>query len=94
MKLNKGMGGIKVEGYRGTWYVICETLVKDSKGRELTMFTLEHETYGDEAAPCFVDKNGKSLNLDSSGYLDPSDIISDMKNMTWEEADVDYNKHI
>lgn len=50
--------GIKIEGHVGTWYVIDET-VRDGK----TLYLLEHETYGDEAACLIVDSN-KEIVLD------------------------------
>ena len=51
---------IKVEGHRGTWYVIAEARVEqtpDVNGKPVTIparcFLLEHEAYGDEA-PCLI----------------------------------------
>lgn len=45
--------GIKVEGHRGTWYVIDE---REYDGE--TLYLLEHETYGDSAANIIVDESG------------------------------------
>jgi len=44
---------IAIDGHDGEWYVIDEIT---HKGR--TVFLLEHETYGDEAAHIAVDTNG------------------------------------
>lgn len=44
--------GIKVEGHRGTWYVIDE---KEYEGK--TLYLLEHETYGDEAVCIIIDED-------------------------------------
>lgn len=48
--------GIRVEGHRGTWYVIDEGY---HNGRKV--YLLEHETYGDEAASVIVDSKGNLL---------------------------------
>lgn len=48
--------GIRVEGHRGTWYVIDEGY---HNGRKV--YLLEHETYGDEAASVIIDSKGKLL---------------------------------
>lgn len=48
--------GIKVEGHRGTWYVIDEGY---HNGRKV--YLLEHETHGDEAASVIIDSKGKLL---------------------------------
>jgi len=40
---------IKVEGHRGTWYIIGESVYKNEP-----VFLLEHEQYGDEAASLIV----------------------------------------
>lgn len=44
--------GIKVKGHRGTWYVIDE---REYDGR--TLYMVEHETYGDEAASLIIDED-------------------------------------
>lgn len=57
---------IRIEGHRGTWYVIDEgwfILTPDTdSGQPLTipahLFLLEHEVYGDEAACLIVDEHG------------------------------------
>lgn len=53
---------IKIEGHRGTWYVIDEKEVQviDEESRDLIScmgYLLEHEEYGDEAVPLIIDKN-------------------------------------
>lgn len=58
--------GIKVEGHRGTWYVIDEA---EYEGR--TLYLLEHETYGDEAASIIIDSDGEVVLEDVwNGWLD------------------------
>lgn len=52
--LHAGSDNIKVEGHKGTWYVIETNVIE---GRSL--FLLEHEEYGDEAACIIVDEHGK-----------------------------------
>lgn len=44
---------IRVEGHKGTWYVIDEHQVGDK-----TFYLLEHEKYGDMAANVIIDENG------------------------------------
>ena len=48
-RINDGMDGIKIAGYRGTWYVIDSTI---REGRRY--FLLEHETYGDQTCGLIV----------------------------------------
>jgi hypothetical protein len=61
--------GIVVAGHRGTWYVIDEA-VYDGK----TVYLLEHETYGDEAACVIVDADGKLVLEDVwNGFEDYED---------------------
>lgn len=50
--------GIKIAGHRGTWYVIDE---RDYDGE--TLYLLEHETYGDEAA-CLIVNSDKDVILE------------------------------
>ena len=44
--------GIKVAGHRGRWYVIDEA---EYDGR--TLYMVESETYGDEAASLIIDED-------------------------------------
>ena len=53
---------IKIEGHRGTWYVIDEKEVQvineETKSLVSCMgYLLEHEEYGDEAMPLIIDEN-------------------------------------
>ena len=50
----KELDGIKVEGHRGTWYVIDAS---DCPILKHTVFLLEHEQFGDEAAGLIVDED-------------------------------------
>lgn len=54
--LNDNSENIKVDGYRGTWYVIDSTTYNGKK-----YFLLEHEYYGDETCCLIVDKNGNFI---------------------------------
>lgn len=45
---------IKIEGHKGTWYVVNSEIINDK-----LYFQLEHEEYGDEAAHLIVDRTGK-----------------------------------
>jgi hypothetical protein len=63
--------GIRVEGHRGTWYVIDEA---EYDGRKL--YLLEHERYGDEAACVIVDEGGNLILEDVwNGFEDYEDSI-------------------
>ena len=63
MRITADSDGIKVEGYRGKWYVIDSVaFVKDGEMHEA--FLLEHETYGDETEGLIVDEDGKLLEDD------------------------------
>lgn len=61
---------IKIEGHRGTWYVIDE---KEHNGEKL--YLLEHETYGDTAA-CLIVRQDLSIFLDDvwNGFDDLNDL--------------------
>ena len=59
---------IKIEGHRGTWYVIDEghfVLTPDTERGPETFhahcFLLEHEQYGDEAPCLIVDQDGNII---------------------------------
>lgn len=45
------MTRVKIEGYRGTWYVIESKILPRGE-----FFLLEHETYGDETACLIVNE--------------------------------------
>lgn len=83
MKIKQGLEGIKIEGYRGTWYVLCRETIKDMHGRQKTVYVLEHEFYGDEVPPLFVDFNGRVL-TELEGYYDIQDVKKDMEGNEWE----------
>jgi len=68
MTITRTSEHIKIEGHRGTWYVIDEArleLTTDVSGKPVTIpvhgFLLEHETCGDEAPGLIVDENGTIL---------------------------------
>ena len=56
MKITKNSDKLKIEGHRGTWYVLDETLFDKH-----SVFLLEHEEFGEEAPSLIVDENGKIL---------------------------------
>ena len=49
--VNMKTDGLKVEGHRGTWYVVNYTMFKGKQ-----VFLLESEIWGDEAPYIIVDK--------------------------------------
>lgn len=51
--------GIKIEGHRGTWYVINEMDVYNdaTKKEDKRLYLLEHEVYGEDAPHLIVDKD-------------------------------------
>lgn len=56
MKIMADSKGIKIDRYRGKWYVI-DTAINNT----FKYFLLEHETYGDESACLIVDQDGKII---------------------------------
>lgn len=61
----KKIGGVRIVGYAGTWSVI------DSFGHRYfpytTLFVLESDLYGDEAAHIIVDRDGHLIMSDVWG---------------------------
>lgn len=59
--------GIKVDGYRGKWYVVDVRCVKRG-----TLLLLEHETYGDETGALIVTEKTHKVVLDDvwNGWSD------------------------
>lgn len=82
MKINENSDQITVKGHIGTWYVVNKESIKDMNGTRKMVFALEHEEYGDEANPVFVDSNGEELK-ELEGYLCLADIEKDMKGNMW-----------
>ena len=68
MKITNTSDKIKVEGHKGTWYVI-----DSSTYRGETVYLLEHEQYGDEAASIIVDENGELIAEDIWNGFDDLD---------------------
>lgn len=68
------MDGIRVEGHRGTWYVIDR---KTYGSRHLLL--LEHETYGSDAASVIVTENTHKLVMEDvwNGWLDYEEAFCD-----------------
>ena len=68
-KFNVGDGNIKVEGYKGTWYVIDKNHLRDKK-----IYLLEHETYGEDA--CIIIDEDMNVILDDvyNGFQDLWDV--------------------
>ncbi len=88
MTITRASDHIKVEGHKGTWYVIDEgdfVLTPDVDGnRPLTipahLFLLEHEIYGDEAACIIVDETGHLILEDVRNGFD------DLEDAGWARA--------
>ena len=61
---------IKLEGYRGTWYVIGET-VYNWKNELKKLYLLESELWGDEVPSIIIDKDYNII-MDSvyNGFYD------------------------
>lgn len=70
MTIKKNSEGIKIPGYKGTWYVIDHSYYS---GRPC--FLLESEVWGDEAAGIIVDIYGNVI-LDDvyNGFSDLDDL--------------------
>ena len=64
--------GIKVEGHIGKWYVIDET---EWKGE--TVYLLEHETWGDEAASVIINEKGELIMEDVWNGFDDLEYLDD-----------------
>ncbi len=81
MTITRTSEHIRVEGHRGTWYVIGEArleLTSEVSGKPVTIpvrgFLLEHENYGDVAPSLIVDENGTILLEDVyNGFEDLED---------------------
>ena len=54
--ITENASGIIIEGHVGKWYSVGK-----SSHKGLTIYELEHETYGDEAAHLIVYADGKIL---------------------------------
>lgn len=71
---------ITVEGHVGTWYVV-DAAVYCKDGIAKTVYLLEHEDYGDEAACLIVDENAALIMEDVwNGF-------SDLEDDGWEEVE-------
>jgi len=81
-RLNEQSDKIRVDGHRGTWYVI-ETEKIDGKD----LFLLESEQYGDEAANLIVDERG-NLVLDDvyNGFDDYREQVIDELQAPFEQS--------
>lgn len=54
--ITKKSDNIAVEGHIGTWYVVDAAVYRKGSVAK-TVYLLEHEDYGDEAACLIVDEN-------------------------------------
>lgn len=86
--LNERSDGIKVEDYRGKWYVIDSCYMMGKK-----LFLVEHETYGDETACLILDSNGKLL-LDEvyNGFDDYFEHLESEIDYDYNDFDITYIK--
>lgn len=62
--------GLKVEGHKGTWYVIDEGYYKGKR-----VYLLEHEQYGEDAACLIVNKDLEILMDDVWNGLEDLDLL-------------------
>ena len=81
----KELDGIKVEGHRGTWYVIDAS---DCQILKHTVFLLEHEQFGDEAAGLIVDEDFRVV-LDDvwNGFEDLAESLDEWDWLKEREAE-------
>lgn len=80
----RGDGGIKIPGYKGSWYVISQIDYVNPKTKTLHTFSLlEHEFYGDEAANLLVDDFG---NVVIEGYGSAKELLD----IAIDDDDFDY----
>lgn len=71
MMITSESKGIKIEGYRGKWYVIDTTI-----NNTIRCFLLEHETYGDEVPCLIVDDTGRIIADDVyNGFDDMPNVV-------------------
>lgn len=70
----ESLGGIQIEGHRGTWYVIDAQICTECGG---IVFLLESELYGDEA-PCLIVDQDKNIILEEvyNGFEDLEEFYS------------------
>ena len=87
-RLNENSTGVKVEGYKGTWYVIVKDIIKDGLGRTKTVYVLEHERYGEDAEHLFVDYTGKIIEI-FEGIGELSSIKNWFSDYSFAEAEKD-----
>jgi hypothetical protein len=81
MDIFKEKTGIKVDGHFGTWYSIAK---KDYNGR--TLYIMEHEKFGDEAACVIIDENNKLIANDVwNGFDDYDEWVADGFDSLMEE---------
>lgn len=73
MEVTMETSGLSVPGHEGTWYAIDHLDFKDR-----TLYLMEHEEYGDEAAHIIVDQNGDLIQDEVwNGFEDYFEALSD-----------------
>ena len=78
--------GIKVNGYRGTWYVVEQDVFHrpmETGVEDIPVLFLEHEKYGDEAAWIIIDENGDVILEDVWNGVD--DLRAYEELLEWEK---------
>ena len=78
--------GIKVNGYRGTWYVVEQDVFHrpmETGVEDIPVLFLEHEKYGDEAAWIIIDENGDVVLEDVWNGVD--DLRAYEEHLEWEK---------
>lgn len=82
--LNEKSDKIKVPHHIGTWYVINDLslkMIKNNCMKEIKIFMLEHEQYGEDASHIFVNEKGieykqlEGYETFSEIYLDRYDLF-------------------
>lgn len=78
MMIKENSNKIKIEGYRGTWYVIKKFEVVDMNKKSRIVYALESENWGEDVPPLFTNNKGQVFE-DFEGYYMIDDIINDFK---------------
>lgn len=83
-RLNEKSTGIKVEGHRGTWYVVLKEVVLDKKQNTKTVYVLESEIWGEDAPHIYADYMGNVIEI-FEDYGSLEDIINDFQDLSFKE---------
>ncbi|MGL4949422.1 MAG: hypothetical protein ACRC5M_03485 [Anaeroplasmataceae bacterium] len=91
MRLNLKSEGIRVEGHRGTWYVILKEVVKDRDNKSKTVYVLESEIWGEDCNHLYVDYQANVIDI-FKDYGCLEDIINDFQDLSFKEERLNLEK--